>query len=120
MNEIGGKPITWEDIQELVRDGKIGKYYLVGDQLIVNYNGSPIVWDIVAIDDATPADTTKTHSVTLVPHNPLPDYMVFDNKEPNNGDCYRIDCGNKGYKDSLSMLQARGGLLNTRLDTKSW
>ena len=90
----------WKDIQQLVRAGNIRRYYSIGDQFIVNYNGSPIVWDIVAFDVATPADVTKTHSMTLMSHYLLDDYMMFDNIEPNNSDSNRQSYGNNRYKDS--------------------
>ena len=90
----------WVRLQNQVRAGIFSKNHSVGDQLIVKYNGNDTIWDIVAIDVATPADTSKTHSVTLMPHYLLPDYMMFDNKEPNNTDSGRKSYGNNRYKDS--------------------
>lgn len=87
-------------IQSMVRNGTFANFYSVGDQLKVKYNGNDTLWDIVAIDVATPADTSKTHSVTLMSHCLLPDFMMFDNKEPNNSDYYRLKYGNNRYKDS--------------------
>ena len=92
--------IRWKDIQQLVRAGNIKRYYSVDDQVIVNYNNRAMVWDIVAIDVATPADITKTHSMTLMAHYLLDGYMMFDNNEPTNSDSDRRRYGNNRYKDS--------------------
>lgn len=89
----------WKEIQKMVRNGTFADHYSVGDQLTVKYNGNDTLWDIVAIDVATPADTTKTHSVTLMPHDCL-DALMFDNKEPNNPDSNRKSYGNNRYKES--------------------
>jgi hypothetical protein len=104
-----------KDIQQLVRDGNIRRYYSVGDQFIVNYNGSPMLWDIVAIDVATPADTTKTHSVTLMSHNRFYDDRVFDAPEPNNSDSNRKSYGNNRYAHS-----AIRQWLNSSANAGSW
>jgi len=106
---------TWADIQEWVRAGTFASHYSVGDQFNVKYNGNKTVWDIVAIDVATPADTSKTHSVTLMPHYLLSDYMMFDNKEPNNSDPDRKKWGNNRYLYSNIRLW-----LNSDGDAGSW
>ena len=90
----------WKDVQQWVRNGTIQKHYSIGDQIIVTHVGSDIIFDIVAIDVATPADTTKTHSMTLMAHYLLPDYMMFDNREPENSNSNRQSYGNNRYKDS--------------------
>ena len=105
----------WRDIQQLVRAGDIGRYYSVGDQFIVNYNGSHMLWDIVAIDVVIPDDTTKTHSLTLMPHNMFPDCMMFDAPEPNNPDSYRKTYGNNRYAHS-----AIRQWLNSSANAGSW
>lgn len=89
----------WYDIQKKVRNGTIQDYYSVGDQLSVNYNGSEVMFDIVAFDVATPADSNYTHSMTLIPHDCL-ESLMFDNKEPKNSDSGRKNSGNNRYLHS--------------------
>ena len=98
-NEIfieGTDSMFWYDIQRKVRNGTIQDYYSVGDQLSVNYNGSAVMFDIVAFDVATPADSNYTHSMTLIPHDCL-ESLMFDNKEPSNSDSSRNSYGNNRY-----------------------
>ena len=89
----------WDYIQKKVRNGTIQDYYSIGDQLSVNYNGSAVLFDIVAFDVATPADSNYTHSMTLMPHNCL-ESLMFDNKEPSNSDSNRKSYGNNRYLHS--------------------
>ena len=101
-NEIfieGNDVLFWHDIQRKVRNGTIQNYYSVGDQLSVNYNGSAVMFDIVAFDVAAPADSNYTHSMTLMPHDCL-DVLMFDNKEPNNSNSSRQSNGNDRYLHS--------------------
>ena len=100
-SELGGEYTvvinqTWTNIQSLVRSGTFSQHYSVGDQFTIRYNGNDTLWDVVAIDVAIPADNTKTHSVTLMPHNCL-ESLMFDNKEPNNSDSNRKSYGNNRY-----------------------
>ena len=97
---VEGKDVAinnpWVAIQNLVRAGTFANTYSVGDQFTIRYNGNDTLWDVVAIDVAIPADNTKTHSVTLMPHNCL-ESLMFDNKEPNNSDSNRKSYGNNRY-----------------------
>lgn len=77
----GSDFVKWEDIRNKVRNGTIQNHYSIGDQLSVNYNGNAVLFDIVAFDVATPADSNYTHSMTLIPHNCL-ENLMFDNQEP--------------------------------------
>ena len=95
----GAGAIFWRDIQNKVRKGTIQDYYSIGDQLSVNYNGSAVMFDIVAFDVATPADSNYTHSMTLMPHDCL-DALMFDNKEPSNSNSDRKNYGNNRYLHS--------------------
>lgn len=92
------KPITttWKQIQKTVRNNWASKIYSIGDQLSVNYNGSAVMFDIVAFDLATPADSNYTHSMTLIPHDCL-ESLMFDNKEPSNSNSDRRNNGNNRY-----------------------
>ena len=111
--KLGCNP--WLNIQSMVRNGTFANFYSVGDQLTVKYNGNDTLWDIVAIDVATPADTTKTHSVTLMPHNIFYDTKVFDAPEPNNPNSGREEFGNNRYAHS-----AIRQWLNSSANAGSW
>jgi hypothetical protein len=87
---------SWALIQKAVRAGTFADNYSVGDQFTIKYNGNDTLWDIVAIDVTIPADTSKTHSVTLMPHDCL-ENLMFDNKEPNNSNSNRKNYGNNRY-----------------------
>lgn len=91
--------LNWEAIRAAVRDSTIKNYFSIGDQLPVNYNGSAVMFDIVAFDVAVPADSNYTHSMTLMPHDCL-EVLMFDNKEPRNSDSYRQLFGNNRYLHS--------------------
>ena len=110
--KLGYNP--WLEIQKMVRNGTFADHYAVGDQLTVKYNGADTLWDIVAIDVAIPADTSKTHSVTLMPHDCL-ESLMFDNAEPNNSDFSRKNYGNDRYLYS-NIRQ----WLNSSAATGSW
>lgn len=61
---------TFAGIQRCVRDGKIAQYFTPHVTQITTYrNGSPIVWDVVAIDHDTPSDPQYKHSLTLQTHD---------------------------------------------------
>ena len=57
------------------------------------------MFDIVAFDVATPADSNYTHSMTLIPHDCL-ESLMFDNKEPSNSNSDRRNYGNNRYLHS--------------------
>lgn len=56
---------SWADVQQIVRMGIAGKIFTIGDQLLADYNGTPVVWNVIGIDHDTPADSTFSHSLTL-------------------------------------------------------
>ena len=56
---------SWADVQRVVRMGIASKLFTIGDQLLADYNGSPVVWDVIGIDHDTPADSIFTHSLTI-------------------------------------------------------
>ena len=91
----------WSEIQKLVRAGTFAQQYSVGDQFTIPWNGTDLLWDIVAIDVARPADSSKIHSVTLMPHTQISSTtMQFDAKEPTNPDSNRKNYGNNRYSQS--------------------
>jgi len=51
--------------------GIASKIFTIGDQLLANYNGSPVVWDVIGIDHDIPTDTRFTHSLTIQAHDIL-------------------------------------------------
>ena len=91
--------LNWETITTAVRNGTIQNYFSIGDQLPVNYNGSAVMFDIVAFDVAVPADSNYTHSMTLMPHDCL-ESLMFDNKELGNSNSGRKSYGNNRYSYS--------------------
>lgn len=56
---------SWETLLHLVRSGRAADYISVGDQLVSVKDGTEIVWDVIGIDQDTPADEDKKHSLTL-------------------------------------------------------
>lgn len=62
---------SWAAVQEIVRAGLASKAFNIGDQLLANYNGAPVVWDVIGIDHDKPTDTGFTHSLTLQAHDCL-------------------------------------------------
>jgi len=71
---------SWADVQRLVRMGQHSKFFVVGDQLLANYKGAPVVWDVIGIDHDTPTDPRFTHSLTIQAHNCLLN-VQFDKPE---------------------------------------
>lgn len=68
----GGMTINnWDDVQRLVRMGLHTKMFVVGDQLVANYNGTPKIWDIIGINHDTPTDKKYTNSLTIQAHDCL-------------------------------------------------
>ena len=87
---------SWGDVQRIVRAGLANDFFTVGDQLLANYNGSPIVWEVIGINQDTPADPNFTHSMTIQTKDCLHD-IQFDAPEPNNPDSNRKSYGNNRY-----------------------
>ncbi len=58
-------PSTWKGIQNIVRKGKTTDFFSVGDELISNYDGREIIWQVIGIDVDTPSDSNYTHSMTI-------------------------------------------------------
>ncbi len=74
-------PKTWADVQSIVRAGLANEYFNIGDQLTCSHDTyGTLTWDIIGIDCETPADTTKTHSLTLQLHR-LCTTFAFDASE---------------------------------------
>ena len=73
----GGKPQTWDGIQAAVRSNKIRASVAVADQLVAKWYGTDRDLDVQGIDEACPADPTKTHTLDLLFHACL-STRVFD------------------------------------------
>ena len=56
---------SWADVQQAVRLGVASKIFAIGDQLVADYNGTPVVWDIIGIDHDTPSNSGLSHSLTI-------------------------------------------------------
>ncbi|HKM05628.1 MAG TPA: hypothetical protein VJ869_01450, partial [Sphaerochaeta sp.] len=74
VNEVGSRvtsleaynPInSWQNIQEILRQGRIKQYLSVGDQFMATYENVAKVWDVIGIDEDTPANSAFTHSLTI-------------------------------------------------------
>ena len=87
---------SWGDVQRIVRAGLANDFFTVGDQLLANYNGSPIVWEVIGINQDTPADPNFTHSMTIQTKDCLHN-IQFDAPEPNNPDSNRKSYGSNRY-----------------------
>ena len=68
-------------IQKRVRAGTAAQYYTPHtSQITVKRESEDLVFDVVGIDEETPADSNYTHSLTLQLHNCY-DSLQFDSKE---------------------------------------
>ncbi len=89
-------PDSWAGVQNIVRMGLANEYFAIGDQLTSSYDGGEIIWQVIAIDEETPADPQYTHSLTLQTKDCLHN-IQFDAPEPNNPDSNRKTYGNNRY-----------------------
>ncbi len=89
-------PNSWGGIQKIVGQGLANEFFSVGDQLVSEYDGGEIIWEVIGIDVDTPADSNFTHSMTIQTKDCLHD-IQFDAKEPNNPDSSRQKYGNNRY-----------------------
>jgi hypothetical protein len=64
-------PDSWQDVQDIVRAGMGRKVFRVGDQLLAEFNGTPVVWVVIGIDHDKPTDPRFTHSLTIQSHDCL-------------------------------------------------
>lgn len=71
---------SWYGVRDIVRRGLASRFFRVGDQLICRKDGNNIAWDIVGIDQDTPADSNFIHSMTLMAHD-VYIQAAFDAKE---------------------------------------
>lgn len=71
---------SWYGVRDIVRRGLASRFFQVGDQLICQKDGNNIAWDIVGIDQDTPADSNFIHSMTLMVHDVYIN-AAFDAKE---------------------------------------
>ena len=76
----GIKINNWEDVQRIVRMGLANKLFVVGDQFVTEFNGTPSVWVVIGIDHDKPTDPRFTHSLTLQSHDCLLN-ATFDETE---------------------------------------
>ena len=71
---------SWADVQKIVRMGLADKVFNIGDQLVSTKGDEQLVWDIIGIDQDTPADKLYTHSMTIQMHGCY-GLQVFDAPE---------------------------------------
>lgn len=60
---------SWGDVQRIVRSGFASKFFSIGDQFVSTKGDKQLVWDIIGIDQDTPADSNYTHSLTIQMHD---------------------------------------------------
>lgn len=76
--------LTYEAIQNLVRNGDAADVFSVGDQIVVPHSVlGPLAFDVIGFDQDTPVDTNYTHSMALQLHTPLAATRAFDAAEAN-------------------------------------
>ena len=89
----------WKSVQDIVRAGMGHKIFRVGDQFLAEFNGTPVVWDVIGIDHDKPTDPRFTHSLTIQSHDCFLNAQ-FDAPEPDNLDSNRQQYGNDRYLHS--------------------
>ena len=84
MGSKGGlkPPKTWAEVQQAVRDGLSYKFFSVGDELISNYDGREIIWQVIGIDVDTPTNSQFQHSMTIQTRDCL-ENRVFESSNDN-------------------------------------
>lgn len=90
---------SWAEVQEIVRRGLAPTIFKIGDQLVADYDGSAVVWDIIGFDHDIPTDTNYTHSMTIQAHDCIMN-IQFDAPEPTNPDTNRQQYGSNNYMES--------------------
>ena len=86
------QPLSWAGIRDVVRRGRAQRYFAVGDVLTVATPRWTIEYEVTGFDQAEPADTALTHSMTLLPVR-LVTNLQFDAPEPGNPDANRAQYG---------------------------
>lgn len=87
---------SWKDVQAIVRRGQAERYFAVGDQLMSTFDGAPIIWDVIGINDDTPTDESSAYSLTIQTRDCLMN-IQFDAPEPRNPNADRKEYGNNRY-----------------------
>lgn len=72
------KPVSsWAEVQRIVRGGFAQDTFHIGEQLVCMKDNTPLVWDIVDIDN----DSQFDHHITLQLHDCWPDTIQFSAAE---------------------------------------
>jgi len=119
-SHVGTEGITisnWADVQRLVRMGLHTKMFVVGDQFIAEYGGTPYTIDIIGINHDTPTDSNFTNSLTLQFHDCLmncvfdaPELLYYAEAELVGGAYYFYDSYNTvNYKFTTTQAIPLGG-----------
>ncbi len=61
----GAKISSWANVQHIVRAGLADKVFRIGDQFVAEFDGEPVVWNIIGIDHDVPSDPNFVHSLTI-------------------------------------------------------
>jgi len=110
-------PDSWQDVQDIVRAGMAHKIFRVGDQLLAEFNGTSVVWDIIGIDHDKPTDPRFTHSLTIQSHDCLltaqfsVSQALYYAEEELPAGIYRFEHGGVSYQFTLTQRVPAGGQL---------
>ncbi|MBR4949963.1 MAG: hypothetical protein IKZ25_04215 [Clostridia bacterium] len=90
---------SWAMVQQLVRLGVGDKVFKIGDQFICEHEVyGPLVWDVIGINQDTPADSNYKNSLTIQLHDCLGgETLQFDAPEPTNPDLRRSQYGSNNW-----------------------
>ena len=88
IRTITEKQYTLDEVREIVRAGKAAEVFKVGDQLLVNFDGREVPYDIIGIDAERLASKELKHSITLQAAE-LTEERSFDTKGRYGSNCWR-------------------------------
>lgn len=62
----GGMSVTsWEDMRNIVRRGLASSTFNIGDLMTCQKSGKTLIWGVMGLDHAIPANSTVKHTLTL-------------------------------------------------------
>ncbi len=71
--------VTLEELRKIIREGRAAEVLAVGDQILIDFDGAAVPYDVIGIDADTPAAEELTHTVTIQAHE-LIEECPFDTK----------------------------------------
>jgi hypothetical protein len=109
-------PITsWQQVQGIVRSGLASKLFSIGDQFMVEFDGNPVVWDVIGIGHDKPSNQLYEHSLTIQAHDCLlnaqysaPQALYYADTPLSAGE-HRFTLNNVQYTFTTSQVIPAGG-----------